>query len=132
MNDDLNTPVALPEVFAAAQELNRALDRADRAAGDAAAQEAARADAALFRALLLGEFLDVLGLDPALAREDAPAGAAAADALAPKLIELLLAIRQDARKRKLFDLADRIRDDLATLGVAVEDTPQGPVWKRKD
>lgn len=39
--------------------------------------------------------------------------------------------REDARKRKDFAEADVIRKGLLKLGVDVQDTKEGPVWKRK-
>lgn len=38
--------------------------------------------------------------------------------------------RTDAKKAKNFALADSIREKLKEMGVVVEDTPQGPKWKR--
>lgn len=49
--------------------------------------------------------------------------------LVEALMELLLELRQELRKQKNFALADQIRDQLAGLGVTVEDTPEGPRWK---
>ena len=43
-------------------------------------------------------------------------------------IEKLLARRKEARDRKDFAASDSLRDDLANLGIAVRDTPQGQVW----
>ncbi|MFQ5558784.1 MAG: cysteine--tRNA ligase, partial [Acidimicrobiales bacterium] len=45
-------------------------------------------------------------------------------------IEALVAARAAAREAGDFVEADRIRDELATREVAVEDTPGGPVWRR--
>ncbi|WP_324275888.1 CysS/YqeB C-terminal domain-containing protein [Blastococcus brunescens] len=45
------------------------------------------------------------------------------------LISLALEQRQAARARKDFAAADAIRDQLTTLGVSVEDTPDGPRWE---
>lgn len=45
-------------------------------------------------------------------------------------IEGLLEERQQARKDKNFARADEIRDILAAEGIAIEDTPQGPQWKK--
>jgi cysteinyl-tRNA synthetase len=46
-------------------------------------------------------------------------------------IEALIQKRNEARKNKDFALADKIRDDLLTRGIILEDTPQGVKWKRK-
>jgi cysteinyl-tRNA synthetase len=47
------------------------------------------------------------------------------------IIDLLVKARNDARKRKDFSEADRIRKELAGLGVDTQDTKDGTVWKRK-
>ena len=39
--------------------------------------------------------------------------------------------RQIARKNKDWDNADQIRDKLNDIGVIVEDSPNGPIWKLK-
>ncbi|MEJ2738547.1 MAG: cysteine--tRNA ligase, partial [Dehalococcoidia bacterium] len=46
------------------------------------------------------------------------------------LIELLLSIRAEMRKAKNWQMSDKIRDGLAALGIALEDTPDGTTWKR--
>ena len=46
-------------------------------------------------------------------------------------IDELVQIRENARRRKEFDYADRIRNQLAELGIEIQDTPEGAVWKRK-
>lgn len=45
-------------------------------------------------------------------------------------MDLIIAIRQDARKEKNWALADKIRDELKDAGVALEDTKSGVRWKR--
>jgi cysteinyl-tRNA synthetase len=40
----------------------------------------------------------------------------------------VLAQRQAARDRKDFDVADALRDGLASSGILVEDTPAGARW----
>lgn len=51
--------------------------------------------------------------------------------LSTRLIDLLLEMREEARGRKDFDQADRIRKSLAELGIEIQDTQEGAVWKRK-
>jgi len=73
--------------------------------------------------------LGVLGLDP-LAQPWA-AEAAGGENLRPVvdgLVGVALQQRQAARERRDYAAADAIRERLAALGVAVEDTPQGPRW----
>ncbi|MDY2983949.1 MAG: cysteine--tRNA ligase [Synergistes jonesii] len=45
-------------------------------------------------------------------------------------IDELVAERSAARKAKNFKRSDEIRDTLAAKGIIIEDTPQGPRWKR--
>ena len=48
-----------------------------------------------------------------------------------RLIDLLLEVREEARKRKDFAQADRLRNRLAELGIEIQDTKEGAAWKRK-
>ncbi len=108
MDEDLNSPRALAALFDLTHEINRGRDEG-RAVGDAQA------------ALL--ELADVLGLT--LAEPEADIGGA-------PFIELLITIRNELRQAKQFALADRVRDGLAELGIALEDTPQGTEWRRRE
>jgi len=47
------------------------------------------------------------------------------------LMELITSTRSDLRDKKLWEYADEIRAKLGELGIALEDTPKGTVWKRK-
>ncbi|MHB8375636.1 MAG: cysteine--tRNA ligase [Dehalococcoidia bacterium] len=105
MDDDLNTPQALAVLFDLAKEINRARDEGR---GVRAAQ-----------ALLL-ELADVLGLRLEQAEETIQA--------AP-FIELLIQIRGELRAARQWQLADRVRDGLAALHIALEDGAQGTTWK---
>ena len=48
-----------------------------------------------------------------------------------KLMELLIEVRADARKKKDFAAADRIRNRLAEIGMTLEDRPGGTEWTKK-
>ncbi|MDE3058219.1 MAG: cysteine--tRNA ligase [Bacteroidota bacterium] len=52
------------------------------------------------------------------------------EAIEPQLIGLLLETRKAARENKFYRLSDKIRDGLKALGVVVEDTKEGTVWKK--
>ena len=69
--------------------------------------------------------LSILGCDPfdphfAVSKSN--------DAALDGLIKLALDQRQAARDRKDFKAADQIRDQIASLGITVEDTTNGPRW----
>ncbi len=49
---------------------------------------------------------------------------------AESIIAALIDARKDLRKSKQFQLADDIRKGLAGLGIGLEDTPSGTIWKR--
>ena len=51
--------------------------------------------------------------------------------LSARLVDMLLQVREDARKRKDFAQADSIRKQLLELGIEIQDTQDGAVWKRK-
>jgi cysteinyl-tRNA synthetase len=110
MDDDLNTPVALASLFDMVGEINRYL--ADPH------EETLREGLAIF--YKAAAVFDVL-----------PDEAPAAGGDAAPLLDLLLELRNAARKRKDFAESDRIRDRLAELGYVIEDAAGGPRWRRK-
>jgi cysteinyl-tRNA synthetase len=108
MDDDFNTAQALATLFDLAREINRA----DEAGIDATeAREALR------------QLADILGLTLKLP-ERLPLEA-------EPFIQLLISTRDRLREAKQWQLADEIRAKLEELGVALEDTTKGTVWKRK-
>lgn len=108
MDDDFNTADALSCVFEAAKLINTAL--ADTNASKAFISAAYDK----FHGLLV-----LFGLETRTASggDDAE-------------IEALVAERTAAKKQKNYARADEIRAQLAEMGVVIEDTPQGPKWKR--
>jgi cysteinyl-tRNA synthetase len=69
--------------------------------------------------------LSILGCDP---KDSAFASSKSNDLAMDGLIKLALEQREAARVRKDFAAADQIRDQIASLGITVEDTSNGPRW----
>jgi cysteinyl-tRNA synthetase len=110
--DDLNTPEALALVARLADNARKATSLHDK-------------ETAKTALLGAGAFLGLLQQDPEtwFKRDRAEGGVDAA------WVERLLGERAEARRRKDFAAADRIRDELAGRGVVIEDGPQGARWK---
>jgi cysteinyl-tRNA synthetase len=47
------------------------------------------------------------------------------------LIESLIKQRTDAKKDKNFELGDKIRDELISMGISIMDTPNGTLWEKE-
>jgi cysteinyl-tRNA synthetase len=69
--------------------------------------------------------LSILGCDP---KDEAFLSSKSNDLAMDGLIMLALEQREAARARKDFASADQIRDQIASLGITVEDTSNGPRW----
>ena len=67
---------------------------------------------------------DVLGLVPPAEAGDSGDGQREA-----ALIDLLIAMRAQARAERDYALSDQIRDQLTGLGIALEDRVDGTIWK---
>ncbi|REJ33561.1 MAG: cysteine--tRNA ligase [Bacillota bacterium] len=123
MADDFNTPVAIAVLFDLARETNGFRQHLLRRARGVQRAELAVLQRALAVFERLGGWL--LGI----LDERAAAGAGESAQLLGGVMELLLEVRQEARARKDWATADRIRDRLRELGIIVEDTPTGSRWK---
>ena len=117
MNDDFNTPEALAVLF----ELARAINRARRQGGSEAGQLAAT----LRR---LGSRLGILQADPALYLQG-PQGATDTG-LDDAVISALVERRDQARDRRDWAEADRLRDQLTAQGIVLEDANGRTRWRR--
>ncbi len=128
MDDDFNTAGALGELFRAATVLNRWMDGAD----PGRSERGERVLRAFRRELKeIGEVLGLFHEDPLpWFRQAGTPGEAAGTGLSDETIEALTAERERARKAKDWATADRIRDELGSQGIVLEDTPRGTRWKR--
>lgn len=110
MDDDFNTAEAVAVLFDLANEANRS-------------------GSAVMAAQLkgLGGVLGLFGRDP-LAFLQGGTSETGGDVAGE--IEALIEQRAQAKKARNFAEADRIRADLLAQGIALEDTPQGTLWRR--
>jgi cysteinyl-tRNA synthetase len=118
LEDDFNTAAALGAFFTFIGETNKDLEGGHLSGADAVA-------AGALLAHLAG---DILGVLPS---KKIPGAPEARSSVGDAEIEARIAARQEARKRRDFRAADAIRDELAALGILLEDTPQGVRWRRK-
>jgi cysteinyl-tRNA synthetase len=108
MDDDLNTPQAVAALFDLSREINRGRDLGSQIAP---AQ------------VVLKELAGVLGLTL-----EVPV---ARDGSLEPFVGLLAELRDELRTARQYALADKIRDRLQELGIALEDTRQGTRWTFK-
>jgi cysteinyl-tRNA synthetase len=122
MADDLNTAQALAAVFELVRDTNIAMESGKLSA----------ADAEVVRKATMGfdEIFAVLK-DDDTERLRALGFASEASGPSDEEINALVAKRVAAKKSRDFAESDRIRDELATHGIVLEDTRDGVRWKRK-
>lgn len=108
MDDDFNTANAITVLFELSREANLYLEKN-------------QTDVKVIEAFqnAMKTILDVLGIE--MEEED----------LLDEEIERLIEERNEARKARDFERADKIRDMLLEKNIILEDTPQGVRWRRK-
>lgn len=120
MDDDFNTALAASVLFGLAKEINIYYSKLDGKAGCDQEAVAEARDAYYL-------FADILGILVA-EREGKTQGDSA---LSEQLMNIIIAIRQQARQKKDWPLADSIRDQLGAAGIVLEDSQQGVRWKKR-
>jgi cysteinyl-tRNA synthetase len=108
MDDDFNTPLALAALYELVKAINTARDNG------------ANSDQLQPAQAMLRELTGVLGLR--LQEKEGPGDA-------DKFVDLLVEVRSEVRKQKLWAMSDLIRDRLKELGVTLEDTKEGTKWR---
>lgn len=114
MNDDLNTPVVISQLFEAARIINSAV------AGQLSLSEENIAGLKRFFDLFLFELLGI--------KNELKDGNVSYDAFA-KAVDILLGIRMQAKQNKDWATSDKIRNELTALGFEIKDTRDGFEWK---
>ncbi len=113
MNDDLNSPLLIAALFEGVRWINLIAD---------GKLQAGRVELEKLQGFFDLFLHDILGL----AGEDAQTDRA----FEHELVESILQIRQDAKKRKDFVTSDHIRDALGSLGIIIKDSKDGYEWRR--
>ncbi len=113
MDDDFNTPVLISVLFEGVKAVNSNLG------GQLALTEA---DCNVLTETFNAFFTQVLGLQ--LETNSGAAGNEVSDGL----MELILALRADAKTNKDWSTADRIREHLKAMKIEVKDTKEGATW----
>ena len=125
MDDDFNTGGAIGDLFELVRRLNKFID--DEKLEEPASRDAGQDRlAAPRRGHAAGVGRHAGPVPPARRRRKPAAG----DALTDGLMKLLIELRAEARKKKDFATADRIRNGLAEMGVTLEDRPGGTEWSQ--
>ncbi|MBI2856843.1 MAG: class I tRNA ligase family protein, partial [Chloroflexi bacterium] len=139
MDDDFNTSQAMAALFDLVREINRTVESGAEvttaqnmlreltgALGLTLSEPEARIDAERLSRLVssMVQKLQESG-QPVLAMPLARADGGVRDTISD-----LVEIRRKLRESKQWELADGVRHDLGELGISLEDTPQGTVWRR--
>lgn len=115
MNDDLNSPIVISNLFDAAKAINNIV------AGNATITAE---DLAELKDTMRTFMFDILGL-----KENVQSGNEGNNKAYAGAIDLLLELRKQAKANKDWATADKIRNDLTALGFQIKDTKDGVEWK---
>ena len=115
MNDDLNSPIVISNLFDAAKAINNIV------AGNATITAE---DLAELKDTMRTFMFDILGL-----KENVQSGNEGNNKAYAGAIDLLLELRKQAKANKDWATADKIRNDLIALGFQIKDTKDGVEWK---
>lgn len=134
MNDDLNVSDALSQVYRAVKFANANI-----------IMQPDKADPALIHGFIefMEDFFRIFGLALYFDVDDFTSVTASSGAvnsalnqklrkfktLTQRLIDLIVDVRSELRKRKLYELSDKIRENLADLGITLSDMKDKTMWK---
>ena len=111
MNDDFNSPILIAQLFEGVKYINQI--------NDGSAQISAE-DLADLKATLEGFVKDVLGIAATEGKQDS--------SKLEGVVEMLIAMRNQARADKNWALSDEIRDQLLALGIQLKDSKEGTTF----
>jgi cysteinyl-tRNA synthetase len=128
MDDDFNTARGIGHVFDAVRQINRLINglNGEPDQGDRETLFSIRGDMRR-----LGSVLGILKEEPAHFFERRKTDLLQVEGIDVAVVEGLVEARSEARRRKDWAEADRIRDKLSAMGILVEDGAGGSTWKVK-
>ncbi|MFW0094463.1 MAG: cysteine--tRNA ligase [Coxiella endosymbiont of Haemaphysalis qinghaiensis] len=115
MDDDFNTPIAFAVLFEMTRKINQLRDT----------NQVEKAIKLATELKYLGNVFGLLNYSP---KQFLQGTKSASDV---KKIEALITIRNEARRNRDWKTADAIRDQLADLGITIEDLSKGTSWRRE-
>ena len=125
MRDDFNTALAISYMFALAKDV--------QSYKKALAKDNAKPDGKLIAMYkdIFAEMCSIIGvLEQETAVKEEAAPVAAGDSKEAELVELIIAMRKEAKANKDYALADKLRGQLAEIGIALQDTKEGVKWSK--
>lgn len=115
MNDDMQTPIVISQLFEACHEVNLLVDRKAKISQE---------DLDNLSRIMHTFTEDILGLTNANQSFDS-----SRDEAFGKVVDMVLELRAKAKENKDWATSDKIRDMLTEAGFIVKDTPDGTVWE---
>ncbi|OBQ55482.1 cysteine--tRNA ligase [Tamlana sp. s12] len=112
MNDDFNSPILIAHLFEAAKYINQLKEGSETLTSE---------DLNILKDTLNTFVFDVLGL------ENNASNNSGTDKLSGA-VDVLIKLRQEARANKDFALSDKIRDELAEVGIQLKDGKDGTTF----
>jgi cysteinyl-tRNA synthetase len=113
MNDDLNTPKLIAELFDAVRIINSVKENH---------LSLTQKDIELLNTNFRLFFYDILGMLPEVS-------SAGNNEIVEGLMNMIMEMRHDAKLNKNWAVADSIRNHLTALGITIKDTKEGAVWE---
>ena len=112
MNDDFNTPVVIANLFESVKVINNARERR---------LSLTATDIATLKNTLHTMLFEVMGLKEEDTNQET--------GLSEELMNVIIAIRAQAKSKKDFATSDFIRDELSRMNVQLKDTKEGTTWQ---
>lgn len=112
MNDDFNTPILIAHLFDAVKHINLIKE---------GKEQITEADKALLHEAMNSFIFDILGLEQ-------QSGQSQDTEKLSQVVELLIGLRKEARDNKDFATSDKIRDQLAEMGIQLKDGKDGTTF----